>query len=95
MEEHAARRTALVPLLIPPPRAPSTVRIRTSASGFAHVAPDLLIIDDFGLRRLDPLQSIDFYDVVIERHRGASTIVTSNRTLEEWASPDFAHTWLS
>ncbi len=48
------------------------------------LAPDLLIIDDFGLRRLDPLQSSDFYDVVIERHRRASTIVTSNRTLEEW-----------
>lgn len=48
------------------------------------LAPDLLIVDDFGLRRLDPQQSSDFYDVVIERHRRASTIVTSNRSLEEW-----------
>lgn len=48
------------------------------------LAPDLLIIDDFGLRRLNAQQSSDFYEVIIERHRRASTIVTSNRTIEEW-----------
>lgn len=48
------------------------------------LAPDLLLIDDFGLRRLNPQQSSDFYEVIIERHRRSSTIVTSNRTIEEW-----------
>lgn len=48
------------------------------------LAPDLLIIDDFGLRRLSAQQSSDFYEVVIERHRRSSTIVTSNRAIEEW-----------
>lgn len=48
------------------------------------LAPDLLILDDFGLRRLNAQQSSDFYEVVIERHRRASTIVTSNRTIDEW-----------
>jgi DNA replication protein DnaC len=48
------------------------------------LAPDLLIIDDFGLRRLDPQQSSDFYEVIIERHRRSSTVVTSNRSIEEW-----------
>lgn len=48
------------------------------------LAPDLLIVDDFGLRRLDPTQSSDIYEVVIERHRRASTIFTSNRTIDEW-----------
>jgi DNA replication protein DnaC len=48
------------------------------------LAPDLLIIDDFGLRRLNAQQSSDFYEVVIERHRRASTILTSNRSIEEW-----------
>jgi DNA replication protein DnaC len=48
------------------------------------LAPDLLIVDDFALRRLDPQQSSDFYEVVLERHRRASTIVTSNRSLDEW-----------
>lgn len=48
------------------------------------LAPDVLILDDFGLRRLDAQQSSDFYEVVLERHRRASTIVTSNRTIDEW-----------
>ncbi len=48
------------------------------------LTPDLLIVDDFGLRRLDAQQSSDFYEVIIERHRRASTIVTSNRDVEEW-----------
>ena len=45
---------------------------------------DLLILDDFGLRPLDAQQSSDFYQLVIERHRRSSTIVTSNRAIEEW-----------
>jgi len=48
------------------------------------LAPDLLIIDDFGLRRLTSQQSSDFYEVIIERHRRSSTIVTANRAIEEW-----------
>ena len=50
----------------------------------ALLAPDLLIIDDFGLRRLNAQQSSDFYEIVIERHHRASTIVTSNRSIDEW-----------
>jgi DNA replication protein DnaC len=48
------------------------------------LAPDLLLVDDFGLRRLDAQQSSDFYEIILERHRRASTILTSNRTIDEW-----------
>jgi DNA replication protein DnaC len=48
------------------------------------LAPDVLVVDDFGLRRLDAQQSSDFYEVILERHRRASTLVTSNRTIDEW-----------
>jgi DNA replication protein DnaC len=48
------------------------------------IAPDLLIIDDFGLRRLDASASSDIYEVISERHRRSSTICTSNRAIEEW-----------
>lgn len=50
------------------------------------LALDLLIVDDFGLRRLDASQSNDIYEIIIERHRRASTIFTSNRAVEEWVS---------
>jgi len=45
---------------------------------------DLLILDDFALRPLDPTETNDFYELVVERHRNASTIVTSNREPAEW-----------
>lgn len=48
------------------------------------LSPDLLIIDDFGLRKLSNQASSDFYDLVIERHLRSSTIVTSNRSVDEW-----------
>lgn len=53
------------------------------------IAPDLLVVDDFGLRQLDRTQSSDLYEVIIERHKKATTIFTSNRDIEEWV-PLFA-----
>jgi DNA replication protein DnaC len=46
----------------------------------------LLIIDDFGLRKLTAQQSSDLYDVLVERHRRTATIITSNRAVEEWVA---------
>jgi DNA replication protein DnaC len=48
--------------------------------------PDLLVVDDFGLRKLSSHASSDFYELIIERHMRSSTIVTSNRSIEEWQS---------
>jgi len=45
---------------------------------------DLLILDDFALSALDPTETADVYELVVERHRRASTIVTSNREPAEW-----------
>jgi DNA replication protein DnaC len=39
----------------------------------------LLIIDDLALHPLGVDQTNDFYELVVERHRHASTIITSNR----------------
>ena len=50
----------------------------------SYLALDLLIIDDFGLRKLSATASSDLYEVLIGRHKRASTIVTSNRSVEEW-----------
>jgi DNA replication protein DnaC len=48
------------------------------------IAVDLLIIDDFGLDAMDPQESRDAYELLTERHRSGSTIVTSNRGPDEW-----------
>lgn len=47
---------------------------------------DLLILDDFALRPLDATETNDFYEIIVERHRKAATIVTSNREPSEWMS---------
>lgn len=48
------------------------------------LSPDLLVVDDFGLRKLSYQASSDFYDLIIERHTRSSTILTSDRGVEEW-----------
>jgi DNA replication protein DnaC len=48
------------------------------------VATDLLIIDDFAMDTMDPIESRDAYEIFIERHRAGSLIVTSNRGPDEW-----------
>ncbi len=49
------------------------------------VAVDLLIIDDLGLRSLSGDEPLDLYDIIRQRYEKASTIITSNRAVEEWA----------
>ena len=50
------------------------------------LAPDLLIVDDLGLHRLTGQQSADLYELIINRHRASSFVITSNRAVEEWLS---------
>ena len=52
----------------------------------SFLAPDLLILDDLGLHRLTSQQSADLYELIINRHRASSFIITSNRAVEEWLS---------
>ncbi|HEU5423361.1 MAG TPA: IS21-like element helper ATPase IstB [Nitrolancea sp.] len=49
-----------------------------------YLRPDLLVLDDFGLKPLtDPAPS-DLYDVINERYEVGSILVTSNRAPAEW-----------
>lgn len=50
----------------------------------SFISLDLLILDDFGLRPLERTPASDFYELIIERHQRSSTILTSNRTIDEW-----------
>lgn len=50
----------------------------------ALLAVDLLIVDDFGLDAMDPQESRDAHEIIVERHRAGSMILTSNRGPDEW-----------
>ena len=45
---------------------------------------DLLILDDFCLQPLDAADTADVYELIVERHRHAATVTTSNREPIEW-----------
>ena len=48
-------------------------------------AAELLVIDDLFLRKLPPNAGDELADVLMSRHEKLSTIITSNRTLDDWA----------
>jgi DNA replication protein DnaC len=48
------------------------------------IGTDLLMIDDFALQDLDATETADFYELVVERHKATSTLLTSNREPPEW-----------
>jgi len=48
------------------------------------IAVDLLVVDDFGIDPMDPTESRDAFEILLERHRAGSIIVTSNRGPDEW-----------
>ena len=50
----------------------------------SFLAPDLLILDELGLHRLTAQQSADFYELILNRHRASSIVITSNRAVEKW-----------
>jgi DNA replication protein DnaC len=49
-----------------------------------YLRPDLLILDDFGLRPLRGMEAEDLYEVISERYEKGSIMVTSNRDFIEW-----------
>jgi DNA replication protein DnaC len=44
----------------------------------------LLIIDDLGMRKLPPTAAEDLLEIVMRRYERASTLLTSNRPVEDW-----------
>jgi DNA replication protein DnaC len=47
-------------------------------------AADLLVIDDLFLRRLPANTGDELADVLMSRYERGSTIITSNRVIEDW-----------
>lgn len=49
-----------------------------------YLKPDLLIIDDMGMKQLPKRSGEYLFEIIMRRHEIRSTMMTSNRPLEEW-----------
>jgi DNA replication protein DnaC len=48
------------------------------------ISVPLLIIDDLGMRKLPMTSAEDLLEIVMRRYERASTLLTSNRPVEDW-----------
>ena len=49
-----------------------------------YLKPELLIIDDMGLKILPPKSGEILLEIIMRRYENRSTMMTSNRPIEEW-----------
>lgn len=49
-----------------------------------YLKPDLVIIDDMGMKQLPKRSGEYLFEIVMRRHEVRSTMMTSNRPLEDW-----------
>jgi len=49
-----------------------------------YLKPDVLIIDDMGMKVLPKRSGEYLFEIIMRRHEVKSTLMTSNRPLEEW-----------
>ena len=49
-----------------------------------YLKPDLLILDDMGMKQLPKRSGEYLFEIIMRRHELKSTIMTSNRPLEDW-----------
>jgi DNA replication protein DnaC len=49
-----------------------------------YLKPDLLIIDDFGMKQLPKRSGEYLFEIIMRRYEIRSTMMTSNRPLEDW-----------
>lgn len=50
----------------------------------AYLKPDLLIIDDMGIKQLPKRSGEYLFEIIMRRYEARSTLMTSNRPVEEW-----------
>lgn len=49
-----------------------------------YLAPDLLILDELGFKKLPPFSADDFFEIVARRYEKGSLIITTNKPFEQW-----------
>jgi DNA replication protein DnaC len=58
--------------------------VQTDRVLLKYLKPDLLIIDDMGLKQLPKRSGEYLFEVILRRYEVRSTLMTSNRPLEDW-----------
>lgn len=59
-----------------------------------YLAPDILILDELGFKKLPGYSADDFFEIISRRYEKGSVIITTNKTFEQW-SDIFADTILA
>ena len=49
-----------------------------------YLKPDLVIVDDMGMKQLPKRSGEYLFEIIMRRHEVRSTVMTSNRPLEDW-----------
>ncbi len=62
--------------------ADATGTRRALVQHLTHV--DLLVLEDFGMRKLGSTAAEDLLEVFVRRHETASTLITTNRPTQDW-----------
>jgi DNA replication protein DnaC len=49
-----------------------------------YLAPDLLILDELGFKKLPNYSADDFFEIISKRYEKGSLIITTNKSFEQW-----------
>ena len=60
-----------------------------------YLAPDLLILDELGFKKLPGYSADDFFEIISKRYEKGSLIITTNKSFENWDEIFSDHTLAS
>jgi DNA replication protein DnaC len=49
-----------------------------------YLAPDLLVIDELGFKKIPNYSADDFFEIISRRYEHSSVIITTNKSFEQW-----------
>ena len=50
-----------------------------------YLAPELLILDELGFKKLPGYSADDFFEIISKRYEKGSVIITTNKSFEQWS----------
>lgn len=60
-----------------------------------YLAPDLLILDELGFKKLPGYSADDFFEIISKRYEKGSLVITTNKSFENWDEIFADHTLAS